>query len=129
MNPPSVDVRNYLIAQGLVEGVTGYPCFVAMLPDKPVACVVVTDTPGAEPEASFVYERPRVQVRVRGDMDDYIATHTKAYELFDALHAGTISSEYPVCLAAQSPTSSGYDPEEREVIFFFTLQLHRTRQP
>jgi hypothetical protein len=126
MTAPSETIRAHLQTAGLVDGISGWTGFSGYFPNTPDRCVAITDTSGPAPEASFAYEEPGIQLRVRGLREDYTLTNTKVTELFDALHGQSINSEYAACWAQGSPIFMSYDTNERPV-WSVNFKLMRTR--
>jgi hypothetical protein len=127
MTAPSIAILEHLTTQGLVDG--EWVGFAGYFPPAPDRCISITDTAGDPPQASFAYEEPGVQLRVRGLRQDYVLTNTKVTNLFDALHAqplGAHAQEYPDCLAVSGPMFHGFDAVDRPV-WVVNFRLMRTR--
>jgi hypothetical protein len=128
--PPSVAIQGLLVDLGIADQaspVTGWDCFAGYKPHLPARLIAVLDTPGGEPETRFAYERPRVQVFVRGEIGDWQAAYEKVTACFDALQAtSALEPEYPLVRALQGPMHLETDDFDRPV-WVFNLELARTR--
>lgn len=107
----------------------GTDLFVSEMPETPDECVCVYDTGGYEPEANFNYERPTVQVRVRGSKGAYVAAYTLTQDIRDALHAlanHTINSARYIGIWCESDILPlGYDNNHRPMLSV-NFRIHRT---
>lgn len=80
------DIRNKLIADSVVEGSTGWKCYVSYLPDDQDKVVGVFATGGLPSDTlGGENELPTFQVRVRGSRQAYTEVETKWYQVFDSL--------------------------------------------
>lgn len=129
MQAPSVDIADILAATSSLALTFRTDLFVSEMPATPDECVCVYDTGGFEPEANFVYERPTVQVIIRGAKDAYVATHNLAQGIRDVLHAlanYTINSARYIGIWCQSDIMSlGYDKNHRPMLSV-NFRIHRT---
>ena len=129
MNAPSEDVKDIL------EGITSLALtfatdlFVSEMPAEPDGCVCVYDTGGDDTEANYVYEKPTVQVRVRGAKGGYLTAHALAQSIRDTLngeHDYTINgARYIGIWAVGDVLSVGYDDNHRPLLTV-NFRLHRT---
>lgn len=135
MNPPSEDVKTLLAAESSLGLIYGTNLYVGEIPDvgskivAPDRCVAVYDTPGFPPEANYEYERPNVQVRVRGNRGDYLGTHNLGQAIRNTLHGlanVTVSGARYVGIWCSSDLFFlGYDSKHRPT-FAVNFRLHRT---
>lgn len=80
------DIRAYLIGKGLVEGSTGWSCYISFMPDETDQCVSLFDSGGYPADTlGRENERPTFQVRIRGARWAYPTTRDKWKAIFDAL--------------------------------------------
>lgn len=86
MNPPSVDIKDLLDADSDVGLTFPTDLFVSEMPKEPDLCAAVFDSGGFDPDAHIDYQRPTVQVRVRGNKGAYVAAHSLAQAIRDALN-------------------------------------------
>jgi hypothetical protein len=92
MNTPSQDIMSILTAAGIVSSANADDWFVVGddMPDTPDRAVRVVDSGGPPPVLALggvvSYDRPRVQIVVRGKREDKRATEAKARQLRDELH-------------------------------------------
>ena len=129
MNPPSQDIKDILAASSSLALTFATDLFVSEIPDTPDECVCVIDTGGFEPEANFNYERPTVQVRVRGAKGDYVNAHNLAQSVRDELHGlanHTINAARYIGIWCESDIMSlGYDKNHRPMLSV-NFRIHRT---
>lgn len=129
MNSPAFDIKDILAATSSLALTFATDLFVSEIPDAPDECVCVFDTGGYEPEANFNYERPTVQVRVRGPKGDYVTAHNLAQAIRDTLHGlanHTINSARYIGIWCQSDIMSlGYDKNQRPMLSV-NFRIHRT---
>lgn len=86
------EIATHLESEGVVGGATGWTVYKAFLPDTPNQAVALFLTSGEEPyvkksSAETAYDRPGLQVRVRGGVRDFEGAIAKIQEVFEALHA------------------------------------------
>ena len=94
------NIRDYLVALGLVEGATGWKCYAGIMPDDQDQTIGIFET-GGYPADTLGRENLRLtfQVRVRGRRLDYAVARAKWQELFDALQdaqSGLVGSPDPL---------------------------------
>ncbi len=129
MKSPAEDIKDVLESSAVGIGTFGTDLFVSKEPSEPDACTTIYDTPGQEPEAGYRYDRPGVQVRVRGTAGGYQAAYAKIEDVKEALHGlgdetwnGT---RYVGIWATGDPNFLGYDDNGRP-IFTINFRVHRT---
>lgn len=90
MNAPTVDIRDYLVAQGMgaFAATSGWALYISSEPASPHTTITLYDLPGEEPLYSSGIEHPAVQVRVRGSPGGYLAAYDKARQIRDLLVMG-----------------------------------------
>lgn len=129
MNSPAVDIKSILAATSSLALTFGTDLFVSEMPDTPDECVCVYDTGGYPPEANFNYERPTVQVRVRGSKGAYVAAHSLTQDVRDTLHAltnQTVNGARYIGIWCESDVLSlGYDNNHRPMLSV-NFRIHRT---
>ena len=129
MNPPSIDVKDILAATSSLALTFATDLFVSEMPTTPDACVCVYDSGGDDPEVEYTYERPHVQVRIRGDKGGYEVAHELARAIRDTL-SGTANytinaARYVGIWAVGDILSIGYDNNQRPLLTV-NFRLHRT---
>lgn len=132
MNPSSVDIADMIEAETGLQLDRGTNLFVSELPDVgnvPDRAVGVYDTGGFPSEVDYEYERPTVQVRVRGNRGDYLGTHTLAQAIRNLL-SGTANvivngARYIGIWDMSDILFLGYDDRHRPLVTL-NLRLHRT---
>lgn len=86
MQPPSEDVKDILEGISSLALTFATDLFISEMPTEPNNCVCIFDTGGYDPEENYVYQRPTIQVRVRGAGGGYLAAHEQAQAIRDELH-------------------------------------------
>ena len=129
MNSPAFDIKDILAATSSLALTFATDLFISEMPDIPDECVCVYDTGGYEPEANFVYERPTVQVLVRGSKGDYVTAHNLTQSIRDVLHGlanHTINAARYIGIWCESDIMSlGYDKNHRPMLSV-NFRIHRT---
>ena len=88
---PSVVIRDLLAAGetpvGFINSVdlVNWSLHIGKQPDKPDRCITVYDSGGADPNPQWLVDYPTVQVRIRGNPNDYLEAHQKGGEIVDTL--------------------------------------------
>ena len=83
MNSPAIDIAGILATAGV--GTISTDLFVSEQPDSPDKCVTVFDTGGFPPESNYVYDKPTINIRVRGKRGGYANAYAVAQSVKDAL--------------------------------------------
>jgi hypothetical protein len=134
MNPPSVDIKDLLIANGTLGLTLGTNLFVSEIPETNALAVGVYDYPGEGPELEYTYERPNVQVQVRGGKvgGAYVAAHQMAQRIRDVLIAQrrpVINGARYILITCLSDVGFvGYDENHRPQLTV-NFRIHRTSHP
>ena len=108
-------IHDYLVAQLIAGGVTGWSLYKGFLPDKSDQAVTIYETPGLAPEnetLDTIY-RPAFQIRVRGPVFDYEATRAKMQEVRESVHDADISGLVYVYATQSGPVPLGNDGNDR----------------
>jgi hypothetical protein len=84
MNAPSIDMKNYLVTNGVGTfgqnpTASGWSIFIGKEPDRPDNTVTLYDTPGDAPNPKWLLDFPRFQIRVRNNK--YELAYNKAEEV------------------------------------------------
>lgn len=81
------DISDMLVTGGIgtFAAASGWGIYISKEPLTPNTVVTVYHTGGAEPNAKWRLDFPTVQIRVRGDVNGYVAAHDKARAIFDLL--------------------------------------------
>ncbi len=129
MNPPSEDVKDFLLAESSLALVFATDVFVAIMPATPDNAVAIFDTGGSDPAFHLTYGRPTAQVRVRGAKDDYRSAQWQAQETRDTLIAVTNETQnaarYIQIWAEGDVLFVEWDDNSRPV-FTVNFRIHRT---
>ena len=119
------DVLDFLEAEGLVGGASGWVRATDYLPPDPDKIIAVFPTPGLEPElikdgsAEQKYDDLGFQVRGRAEAHDWPALEARMGQVFRALHGSTLAPStgdpaYVLIRAVQSgPLPLGLDQGDR----------------
>lgn len=86
MNPPSEDIKDILEETSSLGLTFATDLFISEMPDSPDECVCVYDTGGEAAWPDYTYEKPTVQVRVRGEKGQYRSAHLLAQGIRDTLN-------------------------------------------
>lgn len=127
MNPPSEDIKDMLVTAGL--GTFGEDLFIGFEPTDPDICTTIYDSGGEPAEVDYNYERPNVNIRVRGAKGGYRAAQIVAQNIRDELngkHNITVNAARYVGIWMQSDILTiGTDDNERP-LFTTNFRIHRT---
>ncbi len=129
MQPSSEDVKDILLGISSLALTYATDLFIAEMPDKPDNAVCIFDTGGYNPEANYVYQRPTIQVRVRGAKGAYTAAHEQIQAIRDELHALTDTTingaRYVGIWQEGDIISAGPDDNKRPNVTV-NFRIHRT---
>ncbi len=129
MNAPSEDIKDILEGISSLALTYATDLFIGEMPKEPNNAVCIFDTGGYDPEANYIYERPTIQVRVRGAGGGYLAAHELAQAIRDELHAltnTTINSARYVAIWQEGDIISvGQDDNDRPNVTV-NFRIHRT---
>jgi hypothetical protein len=84
------DITAALIAQNVGQTTSDkgdWMIFQGYTQAEPSRCITLYETVGDPPEEGFAIDYAGVQIKVRGNPDDYRAVRLKLRAIFDALHA------------------------------------------
>lgn len=119
------DVLDFLVAEGIIGGATGWGQGAGYMPPDPDQIIAVFNTPGLVPEVvktgstEQAYDNPGFQVRGRGGEFGYNALAVKMGEVFRSLHGSALGPTsgdpaYVIVIGIQSgPLPIGLDDESR----------------
>jgi hypothetical protein len=129
MNAPSVDIKTILEANSSLGLALGTNLFISEMPIEPNECAVIYDTGGYDPEADYNYERPTIQIRIRGNKGEYVDANTLAQDIRDELH-GTVNetidgARYVGIWCEGDVNFIAYDDNQRPE-FSVNFRIHRT---
>ena len=123
------DIKTYLVAQGLVEGSTGWICRLGTEPSTPNQVVTIYEQPGIAPARAFGgnasdVPRPTFQVRVRGENDqDYATPAAKIVAIAQALNKTAVTPTFEMIARDSGPLPLGLDGSNRH-IFVWNFDSH-----
>lgn len=117
------DIGDKLIADGVVEGATGWKLYKAYLPDSPDQCVVIYESPGPAPDQTggTKYEFPGFQVFVRGADFGYSAARTKMQAIFNSLNDADIAGYVYIYAADSGPVLDEADKSDNRPVLFMSF--------
>lgn len=127
MNSPAIEVKDIL--EDFNIGTFARDLFVSQMPETPDVCMCVYDSGGFAPDSDNIYERPTVQVAVRGAAGKYEEAYGKAASIKNILHDlhneswGT--SRYIGIWAMSDVLFLGYDEKNRPLLTV-NFRIHRT---
>lgn len=120
------DVLDFLIAEGIIEGATGWTQSAGYMPPAPDKIIAVFETPGLVPvivkdgSTEQAYDEPGFQIRGRSVKFDYGDLREKMGEVYRALHGSDLDTvttgdpAYVIVRAIQSgPLPLGLDDKSR----------------
>ena len=112
------DIRNHLITNSIVEGVTGWTCYISYLPPDPDQAITIMDLGSEEPDntENTKYDMTMARILIRAPKLEYDTAQTQFESIFDTLHDATISGYIFVYALNATPIVIGYDQNERPVI-------------
>lgn len=110
----SSDFTDYLDAQGLTGGSTGWKAHYGFYPDQPDKVVLVTEVGGLEllQLSDGIMSQPLIQIRVRSSRLDQNGAIAKMAAVITAINNTEISSSV-YCFILSSTRFEGYDSNER----------------
>ena len=87
MTSPAQDFKSILLTAGVgsTDPDTDWGVHVSKEPESPHRTITIYDTGGAEPNAKHLLDFNTVQVRVRGNVNDYPVAHTKIKDVKNKL--------------------------------------------
>jgi len=130
MNPPSVDIKDILVAHGSLGLTFDTDLFVGKEPTKPDDCVTIFDTPGFPPDKfhdqSVNYNRPSIQIRVR---NNYLTGWALVNDIKNVLHntgpETWNSTIYDSIFCSIEPALLDWDKNDRaRFVTTFDIQRH-----
>lgn len=129
MTAPSEDVKTILLSDSTIGLALGTDLFISTMPADPDECVAVYDSGGENSEAQYNYQRPTVQIRVRGNRGEYNTTYALADSIRNLLHGlanYTVGSVRYVGIWAQGDILFIHYDENQRPVFSMNFILHRT---
>ena len=132
MNPPSEDLKDILLAEAGSSLALAYATnlYIGEVPvENDGECVCLYDTGGEPPDAHVEYERPHVQVRVRGGKRDYLGAHSLAQGCRDALNGiyqYTINGARYIGIWCMGDIIFVAWDDENRPVFTVNFRIHRT---
>jgi len=99
------------------------------MPANPDQCVCIYDTGGYDPGVNYTYEKPTIQIRIRGAKGDYLTAHGLSQDIRDTLsgeHNYEINGARYIGIWAEGDVLFvGYDDNHRPILTV-NFRLHRT---
>jgi hypothetical protein len=132
VNPPSEDIKDILEAHSSLALTFAADLFVSEMPAEPDLCVCVYDTGGYPGEPNYIYERPTIQVKVRGGRGAYRTAHSLAQSIRDVLNGlngvEVNDAVYVGIWMEGDVIALGYDENHRPMLTL-NMRIHRTDAP
>lgn len=129
MNASSEDIKDILEGTSSLALTFATDLFISEMPTNPDQCVCIYDTGGEPPEPDYNYERPTLQIRIRGVKGGYLVAHELAQSIRDTLngeHNYTVNdTRYIAIWAMGDILFIGYDDNHRPLLTV-NFRLHRT---
>jgi hypothetical protein len=113
------DIYTYLVAQGVVAGATGWPCYKMYWVDDDTRGVLLQIEEGAKPDTRWTIDEPILSVWVRGDEREHEAAQTKMQEIIDTLFindAGVGSNYVYINQVGSGYTTFSIDASKRALL-------------
>lgn len=118
LNSPATDISSFLQAQGV--GTEGTDLFIGLEPDEPDFVISIFDIPGFPPNPKYLRDEPSIQVRVRGNKNNYDTAWQKMQEIKDVMLGAQPQllngTDYVLFVLATDPMSLGRDESSRPLI-------------
>ena len=130
MNPPAQDIKDILEGASSAVGLEfGEDLFCFKQPDTPDFCTTIYDTGGYAPYSNYRYDRPTIQVRIRGGQNQYREAYAIAENIKEELknHDGEIinGTKYIGIWVMSDIFFAGYDTKNRPELTI-NFRIHRT---
>lgn len=129
VNPPSKDIKDMLEANSALALTFNTDLYYAEMPDSPDACVCIYDSGGMPPDPHQTYERPTVQVRIRGTKNGYDAAHLRGQAIRDLLNGSyeeTWNAARYIGIWATTDVMFIYFDDNSRPVFSVNFRIHRT---
>lgn len=132
MNPPSVDLKDILLTESPTSMALAYAVnlFVGEIPlEVKGRCVCLIDSGGEPPDPHVEYEKPHVQVSVRGDRRDYAGGHSLAQgcrDVLNGVYGYTINSARYIGIWCLSDVIYVGPDDGGRPMFTVNFRIHRT---
>jgi hypothetical protein len=137
MNSVAEDIKDLLTESSMagIHGTFATDLFVGLEPDSPDLCTTIFDTGGFDPDAymgdsDYDYERPTIQVLVRGAPGGYQAAYSRIKAISDELKNKTNktinSTKYMTIWQMGDIFFIGYDEAKNRPSFTVNFRIHRT---
>lgn len=129
MNSTAQDIKDILDGASSTVGLEfGVDLFCFKQPDTPDLCATVYDTGGYAPQPNYRYDRPTIQLRVRGNQNGYRTAYSlmeNVKECLRAVHNQTVNGTKYVGIWLMSDIFfAGYDKKDRPE---FTINIRAQR--
>lgn len=133
MLPPSEDIKDILVSSavgvGAFNATSGWSVVISEMPDTPDTCILISDTGGLPANPRYSYEKPSVQILVRGAKEGYLSAYAKMEDIKDALNGLNNeewnSTRYIQIIATSETIYLGRDDKQRPR-FSINFLCHRT---
>lgn len=132
MNPPTEDIKDILVGQGF--GTFQTNMFIGEFPSSPDYCVIISLSTGSNPGLSLdsadEWERPGIQVLVRGGATGYNTANVNMYNIAKYLHrhAETINGARYAYIEQMGDVIYIGKDESNRPIFSANFRIQRTSE-
>jgi hypothetical protein len=129
MQAPSLDIKDMLDGESSLGLTFATDLFVSEMPPTPDLCVCIYDTPGESPNPDYNYEKPGVQVRIRGNKGSYEEAYNLAQDIRDFLngkHNEEINGARYIGIWAEGDIFFVAYDENHRPLLTINFNLHRT---
>lgn len=130
MNAPSEDIKDILLAESALALTYARDLFIGIIPqDAADQCVAITDTGGEGLENRYTYERPTVQVLVRGNKGDYLGAQELTQQCRDVLigiENYTINAARYIGIWCRTDVLYLGEDDNNRPLFSVNFNIHRT---
>ena len=125
------DIGNKLIADGLVDGDSGWKLYKSYIPPSPAQAVAIFEMPGPEPDQTqgIAYEFPGFQIYVRGEEFEYNIARKKIKEIYNSLNNADIPGYTYIYASDSGPLLEGYDKESNRPVLFWSFNTMKGPEP
>ena len=112
------DIRDHLVTNSIVEGATGWECYISYLPPDIDQVISIMDLGSDDPDntESTKYDMVMCRLVMRSAAFEYDTLQTKFESVFTTLHDSTISGYTFVFAINVTPIPIGYDQNDRPVV-------------
>lgn len=118
------DIGDKLIADGVVDGTSGWKLYKSYLADDPDLAIAIYELPGADPDQTpgIAYEYPSFQVYVRGSEHGYAEARTKMKEVYNNLNNADVEGYIYIYATDSGPLLEEYDAQSNRPVLYLSFK-------